>query len=129
MSRIAAQHAEDVEIAPRRSFTPKQRLEILISQKGRCEICKAKIIDVFEIDHRIPLALGGKDDASNWRALHPDCHLNGKTKPDVKRIAKAKAQSKLRLDAPSTRSAAWGSKSRPMQRAPRVAKQFNRRLP
>jgi 5-methylcytosine-specific restriction endonuclease McrA len=106
VNRLAPSTGEPVAIAPRRKLTPKQRLEVLIAGKGRCEICGEKIIDAFDIDHRVPLALGGADDASNWRALHPDCHLNGKTKEDVTRIAKAKRQEKLRLDVPRTVSAA-----------------------
>lgn len=81
---------EPVELSARKSFTPKQRLEILLASDGRCKICQEKIIGDFEIEHRVPIALGGTNDPSNLEAVHPQpCH-SGKTKADVKSIAKAK---------------------------------------
>lgn len=106
MSRISPATLEPVEPAPRRSFSKKQRLEILIASGGKCEICGGKIIAEFEVDHRIALALGGKDDATNWRAVHPQpCHAEKSQKHDTPMAAKVKRQFGMRLDQEPTRSA------------------------
>ncbi len=77
----------------RKSFTKNQRLGILFLQKGRCAECGGAINlargDVFEVDHLIPLALGGSNDWKNLRADHVDCHAS-KTKTDIVQITKAK---------------------------------------
>jgi 5-methylcytosine-specific restriction endonuclease McrA len=81
---------EPVKITARKAFTPKQRLEVLLACKGRCAICREKITGPFEVEHRVPLALGGTNDPSNLEAVHPTpCHAL-KTLADVKAIAKAR---------------------------------------
>jgi hypothetical protein len=108
MSRITPATGESVEIGPRRKLSPKQRLEVLLSSAGRCYRCRAKIIDGFEVEHPIPHALGGSDAIADLRPICIPCH-EGKTRTeDIPRIAKAKRQSKLRLDVERTVSPAWG---------------------
>lgn len=46
-------------------------------------------VDGAEVDHRIPIALGGADEAENAQVLCVRCHKR-KTKSDRKRIDKAK---------------------------------------
>jgi 5-methylcytosine-specific restriction enzyme A len=48
-----------------------------------------------EGDHRIPIALGGAHEPANVQALLEPCHLE-KTKRDVRAIAKAVRQAKLK---------------------------------
>ena len=43
-------------------------------QDGRCAACGWPLGDRFEVDHVVPVALGGSSDPSNLRALHPECH-------------------------------------------------------
>jgi len=105
-SRIAPQAVEDVEIAPRRSFTPKQRLQILLNGAGRCYKCRVKLADQWHAEHPVPRALGGSDDIEALRPICLPCHA-GKTAEDVAQISKAKRQAKLRLDQPRTVSPSW----------------------
>lgn len=104
---------EAVELINRKSFTSKQRLEILLASDGRCKICGEKITGPFEVEHRVPVALGGTNDPSNLEAVHPQpCH-SSKTKADVKAIAKAKRLEKK--SSPETRKPAT-MKSRGFQK-------------
>lgn len=76
----------------RRSYSRKQRAEIFLSADGICHICAGKItssIEKWEVEHIIPLELGGEDGGSNLAPAHYKCHKT-KTKGDVKQIAKAK---------------------------------------
>ena len=61
---------------------------IFDEQGGCCRKCRA-ILFTFEVDHRVPLALGGTNERRNLEALCVPCH-RAKTVVDVKRIAKAK---------------------------------------
>jgi RNA-directed DNA polymerase len=46
--------------------------------------------DLLEVDHSIPIALGGRDDISNKWVYHRHCH-DEKTAEDLVHIAKRKA--------------------------------------
>jgi len=76
----------------RKSLTRNQRLGVLFCSFGRCHIC-GEIINTaredFEVEHVIPIALGGPDTTQNMRAAHIPCHRM-KTKADARQIAKAK---------------------------------------
>ena len=45
------------------------RLELLISQDYKCKYCSKDISNYNEIDHRLPLFLGGTSDKSNLQML------------------------------------------------------------
>ena len=76
----------------RKGFTPGQLRDLVYMQGGLCPECGGTINiargDAVEIDHRIPLALGGSNEWSNMQAIHVACHL-GKTRSDRRQIAKA----------------------------------------
>lgn len=56
----------------RKNFTAKERLQIYRKTEGHCYLCGEFVdFDAFEIEHRIPLANGGKNDMDN---LFPACH-------------------------------------------------------
>lgn len=79
----------------RRPLSMTARLRIFQDARGVCHICGDVIDGVrqpWDIDHVIPLALGGKDEPENMRPAHAACHrgAGSKTSDDVKRIAKAK---------------------------------------
>lgn len=76
---------------PRKSFTARERAEIFAVADGRCAECRRKIPSGMEwdIDHAIPLADGGTNEASNLQVLCYLCH-SAKTKDDVAEIAKGK---------------------------------------
>lgn len=75
----------------RRRRTPKQRLAILEACGEICHICGNKIDGAkerWEIEHIIPLALGGEDGGGNLAPAHVACHRE-KTSADAGDIAKA----------------------------------------
>jgi len=75
----------------RRSLSTMQRLRVFEQSGGRCHICERLIRagERWEAEHRIPLALGGADDASNMAPAHVVCHSQ-KTKTDNASWTKAK---------------------------------------
>jgi len=82
---------EPVQIHKRKSFTPKQRAAIFERNGGVCYLSGVKIMpgDLWEVEHRLALALGGTNDIENLVPALVDPHRI-KTKQDVKAIAKAK---------------------------------------
>jgi RNA-directed DNA polymerase len=68
------------------------RAKLLQFQKGMCPRCGLYFQDedVLEIDHSIPLALGGKDTLANKWVYHRHCH-DEKTAEDMVRIKAMKA--------------------------------------
>lgn len=75
----------------RQSLSPMRRLRIFESANGVCSLCglKIKAGDRWDVEHRIPLALGGADDETNLSPAHKACHVI-KSVTDFARIAKAK---------------------------------------
>ena len=75
----------------RRSWTRKRRLALFEAHQGKCHICGCKIDgtrEAWELEHIIPLAMGGADDESNAAPAHVKCH-KAKTAQDKAQIAKA----------------------------------------
>ena len=89
----------------RRSLSTTARVRIFNAAGGRCHICEQRIQvgQPWEVEHRIPLALGGADDESNMRPAHTACHAP-KTVADLGDIARAKRREAAHLGAkkPST---------------------------
>jgi len=76
----------------RRNWTKAQRATLYEEHGGLCHICGQGIdldTERMEVEHLIPIALGGGDEWSNIRPAHATCHA-AKTKGDVTSIAKAK---------------------------------------
>jgi 5-methylcytosine-specific restriction protein A len=74
----------------RRSLATRERLDLYLAAHGRCQRCGWALAPGtrWEIDHVIPLALGGRDQADNLQVLCTACH-GGKThRIDVPAIAK-----------------------------------------
>jgi 5-methylcytosine-specific restriction endonuclease McrA len=101
----------------RKSLSTMTRLRVFEKEGGLCHLCGFKIQtgQKWEVEHRIPLALGGADDESNWSPAHVDCHKE-KTREDVASIAKAKRQKakhigiKARSSFPCSRDSKWKRK-------------------
>ena len=57
----------------------------LLSMATQCGICLKGVIydDPFQVDHIIPLALGGSNDPNNLRVTHRSCNIKKKDKRDV----------------------------------------------
>ncbi|KYC41806.1 group II intron reverse transcriptase/maturase [Scytonema hofmannii PCC 7110] len=68
---------------------PNRKAKLLKQQKGICPWCGLSLLswDVIEEDHKIPKALGGKDEYKNLQLLHRHCH-DEKTALDLKEIRK-----------------------------------------
>ena len=68
---------------------PSQKAKLLKQQKGKCTWCELcfQEWDVMEVDHKIPRALGGKDEWKNLQLLHRHCH-DEKTAQDLIEIRK-----------------------------------------
>lgn len=84
------------EVMKRRHISKKQRHAIFEAHQGVCHICQQVIdldVDGMDIEHVIPLALGGADEPRNMRPAHRTCHSE-KTKADFTQIAKAKRVAK-----------------------------------
>lgn len=75
----------------RRSWTTLRKLKVFEAHKGKCHIC-GTVIDgtreAWELEHIIPVAMGGADDETNAAPAHVACH-KGKTATDKGQIAKA----------------------------------------
>jgi 5-methylcytosine-specific restriction protein A len=100
-------------MAKRRTWTARRRLALFEAHKGVCHICGEKIDgtrETWEIEHVIPLAMGGADDESNCRPAHARCH-RPKTSDDRKVIAKAERVRAKHMGAkPSPKAKIPGSK-------------------
>lgn len=74
----------------RRSLSRMRRLAVFEAHGECCHICEQRIVGKgWDVEHIIPLALGGADDESNWAPAHKACHAP-KTAEDVAAIARAK---------------------------------------
>ena len=73
----------------RRSLTSLQRLALFEKRGGVCHLCEQKIQvgEKWEVEHRIPLAMGGADDEANMFPAHVKCHAI-KSKTDAGNLAK-----------------------------------------
>ena len=80
---------EPVNATPRKAMGQSRRARVLARFYGMCAYPGCEISDSLQIDHTIPIALGGVEEDHNLRPLCNYHHLQ-KTKLDVKMIAKAK---------------------------------------
>lgn len=107
-------------MATRRHISTSARVRLFAQHEGRCHICKEKIDGVrerWEVEHIIPLELGGADDPSNWAPAHVTCH-KGKTKQDAADIGRARrvyarhigAKAPSRTPLPGGRGSRWKKK-------------------
>jgi 5-methylcytosine-specific restriction endonuclease McrA len=79
---------------PRKAMTPARRKRILEANDNVCALDGCDISHGLEIDHIIPLALGGADDDCQMVPLCREHHKE-KTRRDIWQIAKAKRQRAL----------------------------------
>lgn len=85
---------ELIDGTPRKAMSPQRRARLLELNSHRCQHDGCEATERLELDHDIPLALGGSENDGNIIALcYP--HHKEKTKADIWRIAKAKRQRKL----------------------------------
>lgn len=78
------------DLPPRKRITKKIRAEVFEKDGGKCYLCGLPADpDRFDLEHEIALELGGKDEMSNYRVAHVECHRI-KSKADAKLIAKGR---------------------------------------
>lgn len=71
-------------IKDRGRFTKEDICRLLESQAGKCNGCKCSIENGFEIDHVMPIALGGMNTADNLQLLCRTCNRRKSAKhPDI----------------------------------------------
>jgi 5-methylcytosine-specific restriction protein A len=74
----------------RRPLSTARKIAIFVAAKGICHLCGGYIHGKpWEVEHVIPLAMGGADDETNMRPAHKVCHAP-KTAQDATDIARAK---------------------------------------
>ena len=103
----------------RQFFSTSFRLNLFLKRKGACARCYQKIDagKAWDIDHIIPLGLGGTNEAKNLQILCKPCHQSKTSQSDIPRIAKTKRLKARHLGArsPSTRPIP-GSRRSPWKR-------------
>lgn len=72
---------ENSNITKRKKFSQEERKRIYQKTKGHCYLCGEFVdFDVFQVEHRIPLAKGGTNDFSN---LFPACNCCNSMKNSI----------------------------------------------
>lgn len=79
-------------IAPtkRKKMTKARAAKIFLREQGQCYLCKRKLrvgVDSYQIEHPVPLALGGSDADEDLRVVCIPCH-----KPKTATDAASKAK-------------------------------------
>jgi hypothetical protein len=103
----------------RQFFSTSFRLTLFLKRKGTCASCYQKIDagKAWDIDHILPLALGGTNEPENLQILCKPCHQSKTSQSDIPRIAKTKRVKAYHLGArsPSSRTIP-GSRRSPWKR-------------
>ena len=103
----------------RHVFSTSFRLNLFLKRKGTCTSCSQKIDagKAWDIDHILPLALGGTNEPENLQILCKPCHQSKTSQSDIPRIAKTKRVKAYHLGArsPSSRTIP-GSRRSPWKR-------------
>lgn len=78
------------ETMRRRSLSTRERLDLFLAAKGQCQACGWQLRPGtrWEVDHVVPLALGGRDLIENLQVLCLPCHGTKTSRHDVPAIAK-----------------------------------------
>lgn len=89
----------------RRKLSVMRRLKVFEDAGGACHICGLKVCvgEPWDVEHVIPLALGGEDTAANMRPAHKLCH-SVKTVADASSWSKAK---RVKAKSLGIRKAGW----------------------
>ena len=78
---------------PLRRKTTAYEKRIVASNGGwKCSSCGELLDETYEIDHTIPLSLGGEDSISNLTALHASCHSKKTIREEMERIEKRREE-------------------------------------
>ena len=97
----------------RRPLPTTLRLELFLAAKGQCQACGWRLSpgSCWEIDHVVPLALGGTDEAANLQVLCIACHGDKTARQDVPAQSKARRMQARHLGAVRPRAVIPGSRN------------------
>lgn len=75
-ARLTRRKAQATRRARKRDAHVEQvdPVELFEMHEGACGICGEQIDGAFEVDHRMPLALGGEHSYANTQPAHPACN-------------------------------------------------------
>ena len=106
--------------ARRPTFSTSFRLSLFLKRKGICSDCNRKIEagKAWDIDHILPLAMGGTNAPENLQILCRPCHRSKTSHSDIPCIAKTKrlnarhlgARAPSRRPIPGSRHSPWKRK-------------------
>ena len=101
----------------RKTISTKRRVELFKAHDGVCHICGLKIQagEGWDVEHIIPLAMGGDDDEPNWAPAHRKCH-SAKSRADFSNIARAKRREARHLGAKKSSNPLPGGRTTPWKR-------------
>lgn len=104
----------------RRHIGERERARIFLAHDGICHICGQKIDagrERYQIDHIIPLEMGGEDGGDNLAPAHEACHTRKTAQQDVPNIRKAQRQERRSMGiAKQSRNPLPGSKKSRLKR-------------
>ena len=60
----------------RRYVSPFTAKRVAARQHFKCNLCRRELDETWETDHRVPLWMGGSNEASNLQALCRSCHIS-----------------------------------------------------
>lgn len=70
----------------RRRITAHEKKIVAARQKWTCDACHEILSATYEVDHVIPLHLGGMDDIGNCHALCKECHGTKTQREEIDRL-------------------------------------------
>ncbi|MDD4390237.1 MAG: HNH endonuclease signature motif containing protein [Eubacteriales bacterium] len=73
--RVQWQNYKARKLANGGTFTKQDVAQLMKQQKGKCVVCKCDILELYHIDHIMPLSLGGSNGPANIQLLCPTCNL------------------------------------------------------
>jgi len=100
-------------VEDRKRLTPAQKMRLCYEQEYKCFTCKILIPPTAQVDHHIPLHLGGKNEWENLVALCPDCHAHKTQLEAIERESKKREINRgmspyfLHVDAPPMHEIPW----------------------
>jgi 5-methylcytosine-specific restriction enzyme A len=107
-------------MAKRKKLTNAQRAKIFADRQGICELCTRPIRpgEPWELDHPLPVELGGPDTPDALSLVHAECHKQKTHGEDRPRIEKSTAVRKKHLGLkarkgppmPGTKASGWKKK-------------------
>jgi hypothetical protein len=73
-------------LATKRAVSEALKKQVAAGQGWRCATCTQLLPAAFQVDHVMPLAVGGSNEAHNLAALCANCHAD-KTQTEAARVA------------------------------------------